>query len=335
MLSEEKFNRILERGTPEDRPGRGRTTSVVTDEFIEEVEDLVHLQKGQSQRKIVEKLHEKNIHGKRTSVQKAIDKLGLQPYRRVKTQKLSLKNKQQRVLAAQILRTQFGYKKGRTWLWNKLINTDFSGIFTFQPFQNSKNDVIYARSRKEIPPALLAAPKDKYPKGIMFWGAISYYGLIPAEGPINFTEWLKNQRQPGQHGRMYMNGERYAKFLREVAIPAVAEVVGDIEGEDVYWQDDQDTKQRTAVATDTVNEFFVNRVERDCDGKFADVWPIENVWGILKEKVRGKTFANSDELIESINEEWQNITVTTCKSMIDKIPSRLKKVIDAQGEQVC
>ena len=59
---------------------------------------------------------------------------------------------------------------------------------------------------------------------MMFWGAISSHGLIPQNGPINFTKWLNEQREPGRPGRMFMTGNLYAKFLREKAIPEIGKV---------------------------------------------------------------------------------------------------------------
>jgi hypothetical protein len=75
-----------------------------------------------------------------------------------------------------------------------IVNTDFSGKFTLQPFQNKRNDGIWAEEREAIPPSLIHATTDKFQKGIIFWGAISCNGLIPAGAPINFTKWL-HQKQ--------------------------------------------------------------------------------------------------------------------------------------------
>ena len=97
-----------------------------------------------------------------------------------------------------------------------------------------------------------------------------------------------------------MTGALYAQFLRENAIPAVKRVVGNLHN--VIWQDDQDSKHRMRVPMDVISEFFDERIEsEDGDAKFADVWTIENVWGILREKVRGQEFPNNDALIRRIN----------------------------------
>ncbi|CAF4808444.1 unnamed protein product, partial [Rotaria socialis] len=132
----------------------------------------------------------------------------------------------------------------------KLVNTDFSGIFTIEGFHNNKNDVIYAEESSEIPANLREAPMTKYSSGVMFWGGICTKGLIPHDGPINVTQWLRDQCQNDKRKRVYMTGELYAIYLREKAIPAINEVVEDLD--EAIFQDDQDSKHRTQVAMDVV-----------------------------------------------------------------------------------
>ena len=57
----------------------------------------------------------------------------------------------------------------------------------------------------------------------------------------------------------------------------------------------------------------------DGDAKFSDVWPIENIWGIMKEKTRGKTFENLDSLVGFVNSEWRKITLEQCEAVIDNM----------------
>ena len=78
-------------------------------------------------------------------------------------------NKIRRVICAKQLRIKFGVKKNtKKWKWNRVVNTDFSGKFTLQPFQNRRNDGIWAEENEPIPPLLINAPTDKFEKGVIF-----------------------------------------------------------------------------------------------------------------------------------------------------------------------
>jgi hypothetical protein len=49
---------------------------------------------------------------------------------------------------------------------------------------------------------------------------------------------------------------------------------------------------------------FIDRIlPEEGDAKFADVWLIEKVWEIFKEKVRGEQFSNSEQLKSRVNKD--------------------------------
>ena len=85
-----------------------------------------------------------------------------------------------------------------------------------------------------------------------------------------------------------MTGGLYSIFLREQAIPAVKNVVGN-DLTHFIWQDDQDKKHRMNEPMNVIKEFFTERIEpEDGDAKFADVYPIEKIWGDIKRKNKRK-----------------------------------------------
>ena len=63
------------------------------------------------------------------------------------------------------------------------------------------------------------------------------------------------------------------------------------------WQDDPATIHRFADALAAVQESFNFRVPHDKQSaKMADVWPIENVWAIVKDKVKESEPVNKEPL---------------------------------------
>jgi transposase len=328
-----KIKRVLTRNTIEDKQRSGRPTTISTPDFQQKVKAALRLKKGASIRNVTSNLNRNGIKCSARTVHKAARKLNLKWFKTRKSQKLTDDNKIRRVICAKQLRMKFGVnKKAQKWKWNRIVNTDFSGKFTFLPFQNKRNDGIWAEEGEVVPPVLINAPTDKFQKGIIFWGGISSYGLIPARAPINFTEWL-HQQLP-QNEKKYLTGDLYAKFVTEKAAPAIKQVFKNT-GVLPIFQDDQDSKHRTAIVMDTIDSLFSERVDPEIgDAKLADVWVVENVWGAIKERLRGQQFNNASELENQVAQQWRTFTVDKCRQMIEEIPDRLKRVIDQDGEQI-
>ncbi|CAF5043832.1 unnamed protein product, partial [Rotaria sp. Silwood1] len=180
-------------------------------------------------------------------------------------------------------------KGNKLYDWAYVLNTDFSGTFTLNPQSNRRNEGIYTESKSDIPYELKTKPKEKFQKSVMLWGSISYQGLFPKQSPVFVHEWLELIRPKGGDSRkkMYFTGARYVKFIRTIIAQKANEEFGDLRY--VIFQDDQDRKQRMRVTLDAVDHVFDYLIKpKDCAAKLADVWPIENVWGILKEKLRGR-----------------------------------------------
>ena len=70
--------------------------------------------------------------------------------------------------------------------------------------------------------------------------------------------------------------------------------------------------------------------------QMADVWPIEQVWAILKEKVMQAAPHNKQALKRVIIRSWREIDQdkVMIRNLISSIPKRLQAVIDLQGRQI-
>ncbi len=62
-----------------------------------------------------------------------------------------------------------------------------------------------------------------------------------------------------------------------------------------------------------------------------DLNPIENLWGIVKRKMRYARPNNAEELKATIRATWALITPEQCHRLIDSIPRRIAAVIQAKG----
>ncbi len=59
--------------------------------------------------------------------------------------------------------------------------------------------------------------------------------------------------------------------------------------------------------------------------------PRENLWGIVKRKMRNKRPKNADELKATVKETWASIPPQQCHKLINSMPRRIEAVIKAKG----
>ncbi|KAI2657595.1 Transposable element Tc1 transposase [Labeo rohita] len=62
-----------------------------------------------------------------------------------------------------------------------------------------------------------------------------------------------------------------------------------------------------------------------------DLNPIDNLWGIVKRKMRNKRPNNADDLKATVKETWASIPPQQCHRLITSMPRRIKAVIKAKG----
>ncbi len=62
-----------------------------------------------------------------------------------------------------------------------------------------------------------------------------------------------------------------------------------------------------------------------------DLNPIENLWGIVKRKMRDTRPNNADELKATVKETWASISPQQCHKLITSMPCRIEAVIKAKG----
>ncbi len=69
----------------------------------------------------------------------------------------------------------------------------------------------------------------------------------------------------------------------------------------------------------------------DWPANSPDLNPIENLWGIVKRKMRDTRPNNADELKATVKETWASIPPQQCHKLITSMPRRIEAVIKAKG----
>lgn len=210
--------RTIKRGTLEDKPRTGRPKTARTVTNIEQIKQRhLHQKRNPGQRSTAA-----NLGISLATVHRAMKKdLHIKPFHKFKTSKMTNDHLKSRVESAKTLLDKYGRNEGKKiFSWHLVINSDYSAKIGLQVPNNTKNNVVYGETRKSIPRELLEASKEKFFQGFMMWGAISWHGLIPKNGPIFIDEFLDGYEwQRGQ--KKTMNARRYIDLLKEKIIPSI------------------------------------------------------------------------------------------------------------------
>ncbi len=152
--------------------------------------------------------------------------------------------------------------------------------------------------------------KAKFTAKLMFWGAISCSSRSPLFA-IDGT----------------MNTDRYIKLLQDDFFKWVHEQ--DIEMT-VFQQDNA-----SCHVSKRSKQFFQDQNVQvlDWPANSPDLNPIENVWGILKDKVGKRSPQTKVELQRFAIEEWSVIPQNVIKKTIKSFKKRCAQVISRQGEK--
>ncbi len=122
--------------------------------------------------------------------------------------------------------------------------------------------------------------------------------------------------------RFKVNTAVYQEVLEHFMLPAADQLYGDA---DFIFQQDL-APAYTAKATSTWFKDHGIPV-LNWPANSPDLNPIENLWGIVKRKMRYARPNNAEELKATIRATWALITPEQCHRLIDSMPRRIAAVI--------
>ena len=210
--------------------------------------------------------------------------------------------------------------------WLKFWNTDFSAYIRTQPRHNSKNHVVYAKQKSDVR-SLLSNKEQKFSPGVMLWGGICARGLVPPSAPL-FVDQVLAPWSKGGAPVKNVNNIVYADMLECLVHPGVMKLYP---AGDCLWQDDEAKIHRTDHVLAKVDELFKHRIPPKMASHTADLYPIENLWSILKDEVSRKApIKDVKQLKNIIRKKWREVHADKdlCKRMIASVQAmvRLKGV---------
>ncbi len=145
----------------------------------------------------------------------------------------------------------------------------------------------------------------KFPQSVMIWAAVTSAGV----GPLCF---LKST----------VNVAIYQEILEHFMLPSADKLYGDA---DFIFQLDLAPVHTANGTKSWFNDHGV--ILLDWPANSPDLNPIENLWCIVKRKMRDTRPNNADDLKAAIKATWASITPEQCHRLIASMPRRIDAVI--------
>ncbi len=201
-----------------------------------------------------------------------------------------------------------GLRRRRTGLLPKVIFSDESKFCI--SFGNQGPRVWRKGGEAHIPSCLKSSVK--FPQSVMIWGAMSSAGV----GPLCFflCFFLNNVTAP-----------IYQEILEHFMLPSAHQL---FKNADFIFQKDLAPGHTANSTKSWLNDHGVGVLDWPANSPDLN---IENLWGIVKRKMRNKRPKNSDELKATVKETWASIPPQQWHKLITSTPRRIEAVIKAKG----
>ncbi len=149
----------------------------------------------------------------------------------------------------------------------------------------------------------------KFPQSVMIWAAMSSAGV----GPLCF---LKST----------VNAAIYQDILEHFMLPSADKLYGDA---DFIFQQDLAPAHTAKGTKSWFNDHGVTAL--DWPANSPDLNPTDNLWCIVKRKMRDTKPNNADDLKATVKETWASIPPQQCHKLITSMPRQIEAVIKAKG----
>ncbi len=173
---------------------------------------------------------------------------------------------------------------------------------------NHRRRVLRAKEEGDLPACYLHSVQKS--ASLMVWLCISAYG----RGSLHVLEGT-------------MNAERYINVLEQHMLPSRWRLC---QGRPCVFQQDNAKPHTAAFTTAWLRSRRVQLLNWSACS--PDLSPIENIWRIIKQKIRQRRPRTLQQLEIYIRQEWDQIPTPKLQKLIISIPRRLKTVLKRRGD---
>ncbi len=173
---------------------------------------------------------------------------------------------------------------------------------------NHGRRVLRAKEERDLPACYQRSVQK--PASLMVWGCISAYGM----GSLHVLEGT-------------MNAERYIKVLEQHMLPSRWRL---FQGRSCVFQQDNAKPHTAAITTAWLRSRRVRVLNWPACS--PDLSPVENIWRIIKWKIKQRWPRTLQQLETFIGQEWDQIRTPKLQKLITSMPRRLQTVLKRRGD---
>ncbi len=196
----------------------------------------------------------------------------------------------------------------KNWTVAQWSNVLFSDESKFCISFGNQGPRVWRKSGEAQNPCCLKS-SVKFSQSVMIWAAMSSAGV----GPLCFLNST-------------VNAAIYQEILEHFMLPSADKLYGDA---DFIFQQDLAPAHTAKGTKSWFNDHGVTVL--DWPANSPDLNLIENLWGIVKRKMRDTRPNNADDLKATIKATWASIPPQQCHKLITSMPRRIEAVIKAKG----
>ncbi len=148
------------------------------------------------------------------------------------------------------------------------------------------------------------------PASLMVWGCMSVCGMG------NLHIWKGT-----------INAERYIQVLEQHMLPSRRRL---FQGRPCIFQHDNARPHTASITTSWLRRRRIRVLKWPACS--PDLSPIENIWRIIKRKMRQRRPKTDEQLEASIRQEWDNIPIPKLEQLVSSVPRRVQTVIKRRGD---
>ncbi len=185
--------------------------------------------------------------------------------------------------------------------WKSVLWSDKSKVDILIGIQGRR--VLWPKEEGDLPACHQCSVQK--PASLMVWGCISAYGM----GSLHVLEST-------------MNAERYIKVLEQHMLPSRQRL---FQGRPCVFQQDNAKPHTTAITTAWLRSRRVRVLNWPACS--PDLSPIENIWRIIKQKIRQRWPQTLQQLETYIRQEWDQIPTPKLQKLITSMPRHLQTVL--------